>query len=140
MESPSGGHGHVSTSITTALAPGSQAVRVQAEQTWDQAKTISQGTLDTIGDVVDELAKMPGGRVMLLASSGFLAETLEYDQSRIIDKALAANVVINALDAKGLFSETSVRTPEQLENLSALPLSTATFEVRTQLSLSLIHI
>jgi VWFA-related protein len=134
LESPSNGHGEVSTNITTTLAPGSQAVRVQAEQTWDQVKTISQGTLDAIGDVVDELAKMPGGRVLLLASSGFLAETLEYDQSRIIDKARAANVVINALDAKGLFSETSVRTPEQLENLSALPLSTATFEVRTQLS------
>jgi VWFA-related protein len=123
--------------LTTALVQGGitdQAVRVQAEQTWDQAKTISQGTLDAIRGVVDELAKMPGGRVLLLASSGFLAETLEYDQSRIIDKALAANVVINALDAKGLFSDTPVRTPDQLANLTALPLTTTIFEARTQLS------
>jgi hypothetical protein len=72
--------------------------------------------------------------VLLLASSGFLAETLEYDQSRIIDRALAANVAINALDAKGLFSDTPVRTPDQLENLMAMPLLTTIFEARTQLS------
>jgi VWFA-related protein len=114
--------------------PYVREVRIQAEQTWDQAKTISQGTLDTIRGAVDELAKMPGGRVLLLASSGFLAETLEYDQSRIIDRALAANVAINALDAKGLFSDTPVRTPDQLENLMEMPLLTTIFEARTQLS------
>jgi VWFA-related protein len=136
MENPVGGNGHVSTSIAPALVGGSmtaQMVQVQAEQTWDQAKTISQTTLDEIRSVVDELAKMPGGRVLLLASSGFLAETLEYAQSRIIDRALKANVVINALDAKGLFSDTPVRTPDQLQNLTALPMSTLTFESRTQL-------
>jgi VWFA-related protein len=114
--------------------PYVREVRIQAEQTWDQAKTISQGTLDTIRGAVDELAKMPGGRVLLLASSGFLAETLEYDQSRIIDRALAANVAINALDAKGLFSGTPVRTPDQLENVMEMPLLTTIFEGRTQLS------
>jgi VWFA-related protein len=109
-----------------------QQVRVQAEQTWDQAKMISQNTLDEIGSVVDELAKMPGRRVLLLASPGFLAETLEYDQSRIIDRALAANVVINALDAKGLFAETPFRTSDQLAHVGSLPLSTMVFEERTQ--------
>jgi hypothetical protein len=111
-----------------------QQARVQAEQTWDRARMILQGTLDAIRGVVERLAKMPGGRVLLLASSGFLAEILEFEQSRIIDKALAANVVINALDAKGLFSDTSVRTPDQLENLTALPKTTLMFEARTQLS------
>jgi VWFA-related protein len=122
--------------LTTALAQGrvGQMVRVQAEQTWDQAKVISQGTLDAIRFVVDELAKMPGGRILLLASSGFLAGTLERDQSRVVDRALAANVVINALDAKGLFSGTPVRTPDQLENLTSLPMSTLIFEARTQLT------
>jgi VWFA-related protein len=114
--------------------PSVREVRIQAEQTWDQAKVVSQGTLDAIRGVVDDLAKMPGGRVLVLASSGFRAETLEYDQSRIIDRALAANVVINALDAKGLFSDTPVRTPDQLEYLTEMPLLTTIFEARTQLS------
>jgi VWFA-related protein len=123
--------------LTTALVPSdptSQGVRIQAEQTWDHARIISQGTLDAIAGVVNQLAKMPGGRVLLLASSGFLAETLEYEQSRIIDKALAANVVINALDAKGLFAGTSARTPDQLMSVTALPPTTQIFEATTQLS------
>lgn len=123
--------------LTAALVTSditAQQARVQAEQTWDRARMILQGTLDAIRGVVERLAKMPGGRVLLLASSGFLAEILEFEQSRIIDKALAANVVINALDAKGLFSDTSVRTPDQLENLTALPMTTLMFEARTQLS------
>ncbi|MGA2588571.1 MAG: hypothetical protein ABSH32_01525 [Bryobacteraceae bacterium] len=48
--------------------------------------------------------------------------------------ALAANVVINALDAKGLFADTPVRMPNQLLSVSALPFTTTIFEARTQLS------
>lgn len=124
-------------SSPTALGDGSMSVftvRAQAEQTWDQAKMVSKGALDTIRRVVEQLAMMPGSRVLLLASSGFLAETMEYQQSRIVDQALAANVVINALDAKGLFSDTPVRRPDQLENLTSLPVTTTLFEARTQLS------
>jgi VWFA-related protein len=111
-----------------------QMVRIQAEQTWDQAKIISQFTLDEIQHVVDNLAKMPGSRVLLLASSGFLAGTLEYEQNRVIDRALAAGVVINALDAKGLFADTSARTPDQSAYLTALPMRTQVFEATTQTS------
>ncbi len=117
---------------TAAAGLTLQLVRAQAEQTWDQARMISQFTLDEIQHVVDILAKMLGSRVLLLASSGFLAGTLEYEQNRIIDRALAAGVVINALDAKGLFAETPVRTPDQLMYLTALPTSTAVFEATTQ--------
>jgi VWFA-related protein len=124
--------------ITTTLSPHNdrsqdvqralQTVRVQAEQTWDQEKTISLGTLDALERIVDHLAEMPGNRVLLLASSGFLAETLEYEQNRIIDRALRSNVVINALDAKGLYGESVVLTPAQTQGLVGLPLRTMIFE------------
>ncbi len=48
---------------------------------------------------------MPGSRVLLLASSGFFAETLEQRQQAVIDHAIHAGVVINALDSKGLYAE-----------------------------------
>jgi hypothetical protein len=48
---------------------------------------------------------MPGTRVLLLASSGFFGQTLESQQNTIIEQAVHAGVVINALDAKGLYSE-----------------------------------
>jgi VWFA-related protein len=76
-----------------------------AAETWRRVKEISSDTLTSIGRAVDRLGKMPGTRVLLLASSGFFGETLEAQQNRIIDQAVHAGVVINALDAKGLYSE-----------------------------------
>ena len=112
--------------------PDVRTVRVQAEQTWDQAKTISQGTLDAIEGVVDYLSTMSGIRVMVMASSGLLAGTLEHEQDRIINRALAGGVVINSLDAKGLWAETPVRTPDQLQSVTRMPISTLLFEASTQ--------
>jgi len=43
--------------------------------------------------------------MLLLVSSGFLAGTLFEERDRVIDDALRAEVVINSLDAKGLFVE-----------------------------------
>jgi VWFA-related protein len=76
-----------------------------AAETWRRVKEISLDTLASISRVVDRLGKMPGARVLLMASSGFFGQTLEPQQNRIIDEAVHAGVVINALDAKGLYSE-----------------------------------
>jgi len=48
--------------------------------------------------------KVPGERMILLASTGFLTGNLEIDQDRLMAKALHAGVVINTLDAKGLYT------------------------------------
>ena len=53
---------------------------------------------------MDSLARMKGTRVILMASSGFLSGKLEWEQDQIVEKALQANVVINSLDAKGLYT------------------------------------
>ena len=42
--------------------------------------------------------------MVLLASSGFVSGTLEMEQDQLTEQALHANVVINALDAKGLYT------------------------------------
>jgi len=68
-------------------------------------KEISLDTLASISRVVEYLGKMSGTRVLLMASSGFFGESLEPQQNTIIDQAVHAGVVINALDAKGLYSE-----------------------------------
>jgi VWFA-related protein len=103
-------------------------VRAQAEQTWDQARIAAQATLDAIEQVVNGMTKAPGSRVVMLASSGFLAETLEAQQERIIDKALAGGVVMNSLDAKGLWAGNASRTTADMSALKSLPLSTRLFD------------
>jgi VWFA-related protein len=70
-----------------------------------QAEQQTQETLGIITDVLHYLGRMPGQRMLVLASSGFLTETLAEKQDKVINDALDANVVINTLDAKGLVAE-----------------------------------
>jgi VWFA-related protein len=82
---------------------GSQEViKAQAAETWRRARELSKETLESIGHVADRLAAMPGARVLVLASSGFLTTTLERERDGIVNHALHAGVVINGLDSKGL--------------------------------------
>ncbi len=81
------------------------AAFTQAEETWRRVKEITAQTLDSVGQVVDYLGTKPGKREMILASSGFLAVSMQEQKDQIIDRALRANVVVNALDSKGLYAE-----------------------------------
>lgn len=72
-------------------------------------RALSAGDLDVqytyrhLEDVVRRLSTMPGERIMLLVSPGFLLTTTHLDESQIIDRANRANVVIHTLDARGLY-------------------------------------
>ena len=51
------------------------------------------------------LAGMPGQRVMVLVSPGFLVTSMLTQQSSsLVDQANRANIVINAIDARGLYT------------------------------------
>ena len=76
-----------------------------ARMVWDEARDTSRRTLLFLDSVVKYMANLPGRRVIVLASSGFLSRTLEQDREYLIDRALRSDVVINALDAKGLFTQ-----------------------------------
>jgi hypothetical protein len=61
--------------------------------------------MDSIGTSLDYLAKAPGKRILLIATSGFLSGTFETQEDAITNEALRAGVVINSIDAKGLYAE-----------------------------------
>ena len=63
----------------------------------------NQFTYRHLEDVLRRLTSMPGERIMLLVSPGFLLTTEYLDESGVIDRANRANVVINTLDARGLY-------------------------------------
>jgi len=72
-----------------------------------------QGTrvaLDSLRDIGRRLAAMPGQREMVLVSPGFLTlstEALE-DLTELLNRSTGANIVINALDARGLYTDPSL--------------------------------
>lgn len=107
------------------------AVLAQAQQTWDEAHLASQLTLDGIKSSLGQLARMPGKRMLLLASSGFLSNTLDQEQDSIIDEALHAGVVINSLDAKGLYAEAPGTPLNESVEFVDLPVSTYLFQMRS---------
>lgn len=55
-------------------------------------------------DVMRRLASMPGQRVMVFVSPGFLMTTLELEVSDLVDRATKANIVVNTIDARGLYT------------------------------------
>ncbi len=64
-------------------------------------------TLDVLKNVVRRISVMPGQRTVIIASPGFLTLTPESftDRTDILDRAARANVMISALDARGLYTD-----------------------------------
>ncbi len=74
------------------------------------SEVISAGEINTqyavrrLQEVVRRVSVLPGQRSIVLVSPGFLTLTYEYDVSQVIDKANKANVFINTLDGRGLYT------------------------------------
>jgi hypothetical protein len=65
----------------------------------------TQVTLAVLMDTITRMASMPGQRNLILASPGFYLLTEDRDdESRLMDRAIRANVIINALNARGLYT------------------------------------
>jgi VWFA-related protein len=92
---------------------------MQVLQTGEHESRISLGILK---DVVGEVSRMPGQRSVVLVSPGFIAPEMESEYNALIDHALRSQVVVNTLDARGLY----VGTPfGDISNPNSLPASVA---------------
>ena len=68
----------------------------------------SAAALRGIESIVRVLTSLPGQRRMVIVSGGFLTETLHFELSQISDRALRAGVIINAIDARGLYTDSTL--------------------------------
>lgn len=109
------------------------AITAQAEATWELTRIISQSTLDDLRAVLAALSTQPGKRILLMASSGFLTETLGNEEDDLVKSALHDQIVINALDAEGLYTEEAARPLGQESDAGILPLITFFYEFTSQL-------
>jgi VWFA-related protein len=121
-----------------------QAAQQQAAAALQQelvaGDTDNEFTYRALEDVIRRMTTMPGERVIALASPGFILSTQYLDEMGIIDRATKAGVVINTVDARGLYApdlmgdisqhstdtvltagkKASYRTQEQMENAFVL--------------------
>jgi VWFA-related protein len=79
----------------------------QAAQIWSLADEQSLRALDLADAVVRRMAAMPGQRILVLVSPGFLCVTRGKMIDALIDRALRQNVVVNSIDAAGLYTRQS---------------------------------
>ena len=104
------------------------SVQAQASATMQQVRSDSLASFDAIDKALALLAKAPATRILLMVSSGFLAGMLDTDRDEVVDRAIRSFIVINALDAKGLWSESAGRVSDTVGDL---PLATFVFETTT---------
>jgi VWFA-related protein len=89
------------TSMTSAAR---NLAQVAADRAVVQGDTETQYSYRHLEDVVRRLASMPGQRVLVLVSPGFITTTLQSEASEMVDRATRANIVINTIDARGLYA------------------------------------
>ncbi|PYQ38588.1 MAG: hypothetical protein DMF77_23675, partial [Acidobacteria bacterium] len=84
-------------------------VERQATQLLNEALRYSLATLNTLEDVVRSFARMPGRKLCLVVSDGFLdgsgsRESRSLDLRRVLDAATRSGMVMYALDSRGLLT------------------------------------
>jgi VWFA-related protein len=99
--------------ICLGLDPSQQNSVVMAQQSAKSAaiRILSAGdhetriALNVIKEVARRMTSMPGLRNIVLVSPGFFTGTDRLqDKTEIIDRAIRSNVIISALDARGLYT------------------------------------
>jgi VWFA-related protein len=76
----------------------------------------TQATYQYMVAIVKKLASMPGQRVLVYVSPGFiLGDAVLPDNSDLIERAVRAGVVVNTIDARGLY------TADQMPDMDAPP-------------------
>lgn len=91
---------------------GDRAMRAQAQSLAQSAaaSALAAGDAHTeytyrhFEETIRRLASMPGQRIMIFVSPGFIFPTYTVGPTDIIDRATRANIVINTMDARGLYA------------------------------------
>jgi VWFA-related protein len=96
--------------------------QAQALASATSQRAVSSGDAQTsyvyrhLEQIMRRLAGMPGQRVMVFVSPGFVITTmLNLESSSLVDQANRANIVINTIDARGLY------TPDLMGDISDPP-------------------
>jgi VWFA-related protein len=108
------------SNVQSLTDPTVRMVHSAAYNVWQQVRRNSQSALGTLRNIIDYMAVLPGSRMLLIASSGFISRTLEDEQNELISRALRGGVVINSLDAKGLYTQDATDISKGGDEISAI--------------------
>jgi len=90
----------------------------ESMQSLTLSETQSMAALRGIESVVRRLTALPGQRSMVIVSAGFLTDTLRFELGQIADRALRAGVIVNGIDARGLYTDATLDPSQQYQVVS----------------------
>jgi len=102
---------HSQTAAARMLA---QSAALRALSNGDAQSILSY---QTFHDVIRRISDMPGQRTIVFISPGFILSSLLTEESDLIDRAVRSNLVIDTLDARGLY------TPDVAGDIADPPVS-----------------
>ncbi len=89
----------------TTMTPQARALaEAAATQALVAGDSQTEYTYRHFEETIRRLSSMPGQRIMIFVSPGFILSTLAPGSSDLIDRATRANIVVNTLDARGLYT------------------------------------
>jgi VWFA-related protein len=119
---------------TTMMAQARIMAEAAAAQALIAGDSQTEYTYRHFEDTIRRLSGMPGQRIMIFVSPGFVLSTLAPGSSDLVDRAARANIVVNTLDARGLY------TPDLAGDIADPPRDAyrtagfkATYRVQTQI-------
>jgi VWFA-related protein len=87
-------------------APGAaqSLVQMAAQRELTLGESQVQFAYGNLESLIRRMSSLPGQRVIVMMSPGFFVTPLMHQSGEIIDRATKANIVINTIDARGLYT------------------------------------
>lgn len=86
------------------MAEAQTLAQEKAMEAYEEGANETQYSVRRLEELVGRLSALPGQRVLVLLSPGFIYPDDEVEVSQLIDRANRENVIINTLDARGLYT------------------------------------
>jgi VWFA-related protein len=94
--------------LNTQIQPPESTLQTMIRGKADSVLSVGEAQTDMVYRHIEEamrrLAVMPGQRIMMFVSPGFIVTLETQEQGDLIDRANRANIVINTIDARGLYA------------------------------------
>ena len=103
---------------TRSSQGAAQIAQMAAQREYSAGDSETQFSFRNLDGVIARMRSLPGQRIIILMSPGFFVTPSMHESGDIIDRATKANIVINSIDARGLY----VSSVSDVSNSSMNPL------------------
>lgn len=84
-----------------------QIAQMAAQREYSAGDSETQFSFRNLDGLIARMRSLPGQRIIIMMSPGFFVTPTLHESGDIIDRATRANIVINAIDARGLYTSSA---------------------------------